>query len=156
MAELVDELITKLALKNVNFEKGNRKTLDKWIRSSEFVKRRRALWYDCAPNQEKSSVVACMTEQRPKFSKDPSLMKTKALRTMIIGWLAAIGILSVQQLRSLDAKQVEKHAKKYKWETVLHPCKVLEDMGEEASEDKKGGMLRSEASLTKVVLLLTL
>ena len=139
MSQVVDELIDKLALRGLNLATGNRKSLDKWIKASEFIKRRKALDYDCAPNRKKSSVVACMTGKRPKFSQDPGLLSTKELRKMLIGWLESVGIQNVEQLRSLDAKSVAKFEKKYRWQVLLHPCRVLEEMGEEKSESKKGG-----------------
>lgn len=112
MSQVVDELIDKLALRGINLATSNRKSLDRWIKKSEFIKRRKALDYDCAPNRKKSSVVACMTGKRPKFSQDPGLLSTKELRKMLIGWLESVGIQNVEQLRSLDAKSVAKFEKK--------------------------------------------
>ena len=106
--DLYQRLVEIFEIDQLNLDKSNRRTLNKYLKRTKLQQRREAFYSVCSEGT-KSKVAICKDQERPTWVHNLTTLKTKQLRVQIKDFLKKLGILVDPKYANLKRLAKEKN-----------------------------------------------
>ena len=106
--DLYKRLVEIFEIDQLNLDKSNRRTLNKYLKRTKLQQRREAFYSVCSEGT-KSKVAICKDQERPTWVHNLTTLKTKQLRVQIKDFLKKLGILVDPKYANLKRLAKEKN-----------------------------------------------